>query len=90
MRLFLIAFTISLLIFVLEISVHIHAIRQGVPGDKLDHGKARFKHVLRMAFGQKRVAERWWGKAHVVIFYAFLVFLLGTLELLIEDWNGGA
>lgn len=87
MFVFSIAFIVGLLIFVLQTCVHIHAVRQGVPRDKTDHPAARLKHVMRMAFGQKRVMERWWGKAHAVIFYAFLVFLLSTLELLIESFT---
>ncbi len=85
MIVFFIAFIIGLLIFILQVCVHVHTIRQGIARGKLDHVPERFRHVMRMAFGQKRVMERWWGKAHAVIFYAFLVFLLGTVELLVED-----
>ena len=41
-----------------------------------------------VAFGQGRVRERWWGYMHTVLFYAFLVFLLSSAEILVW-WCSG-
>ena len=65
--------------------MHVRHIGNGSPECKPDHIQTRIGHVFRAAFGQSRIRERWWGKAHTVIFYAFLIFLLATIELLIQD-----
>ncbi|MCL2326036.1 MAG: (Fe-S)-binding protein [Proteobacteria bacterium] len=48
------------------------------------HGQARWRlrQCLKMALCQRRLIERWWGWAHVVIFLAFVVFLTSGLEML--------
>lgn len=56
---------------------------------RTDHVACRFKHMIRFSFGQTRVLERWWGWAHAAIFYAFIVFLCGTIELLAQDLFSG-
>lgn len=82
MIVYFVAFIIGLIAFFVQVVCHVRNIRNGLPGQPFDHISDRLKNVLRMAFGQHRVCERWWGKAHFVIFYAFLAFLLGSLEVL--------
>ena len=79
-------FLIAFLIFVVEIAItlrKIGGIRQF--RDACDHPWVRCRHALTAALGQKRVCERWWGYAHTLIFYAFLVFLWSAFELLVQD-----
>ncbi len=81
----LILFLVAFSIFCIQVAIHIRHILNGKPESKPDHIKTRIGHVFRAAFGQSRVRERWWGKAHTVIFYAFLIFLLATVEILVRD-----
>lgn len=83
----IVIFALGCVIFCVEFSVCALAIERGAGTWRKDHGRTRFRHTLSSVFLQKRVRERWWGAAHVVIFYAFLVFLVGTIGLLAESAN---
>ena len=86
MGMLLLIFLAAFAIFCLQIAQHIRHIRRAHPVCLKKHEIGpRFKHTLKMAFGQSRVRERWWGICHTVIFYAFLVFLTSTVELLIQS-----
>lgn len=82
----LVIFLIALVLFCLQIAKHIQNIRRARPIHlKSTEILPRLRHTLKMAFGQSRVRERWWGFCHTIIFYAFLIFLIGTLELLVQS-----
>lgn len=82
----LIIFLLAVSVFCLQIAQHIQHICRAQPVRFEAHEiRSRLRHTLKMAFGQSRVRERWWGICHTVIFYAFFVFLLGTLELLVQS-----
>ena len=85
MIVFPVLFLISLIIFCIESSSALHKIKNGRSVERSNRVLNRVRHTVKMAFMQTRVRERWWGYAHVVIFYAFLVFLLGTIELLVQS-----
>ena len=82
---------VASVVFFVEMGICIAHIWGGKPSHRDDHARFRLKHTLAVAFGQGRIRERWWGWFHAVIFYAFVVFLSGSFELLVQciypDWN---
>ena len=85
----LVLFILSSIIFAIEIHSHIKVIRQGKPSGRNDHKKNRILYMLKSAFLQQRIRERWWGKLHIVMFYTFLLFLISAIELMIQSvWSG--
>lgn len=82
---------VASVVFFVEMGICIAHIWGGKPSHRDDHAWFRLKHTLAVAFGQGRIRERWWGWFHAVIFYAFVVFLSGSFELLVQciypDWN---
>ncbi len=85
----LIIFLLASIVFGVEIGLRIGAIRAGKPSPRRDHIKHRIRHCLGQALFQGRIRERWWGYAHTVIFYAFFVFLLESIELMAGSvWQG--
>ena len=84
MAAFFCLFWICVFVFCFEVALHVRAIRGGRASLKVDHKWARVHHALSAAFGQRTVRERWWGYAHIIIFYAFIVFLFATVELLVQ------
>ncbi len=83
------AFLLGFFIFGLECFQLWKRTLSGRALSRSDHVACRIKHMIRFSFGQSRVRERWWGWAHVAVFYAFLVFLCGTIELLVQDVFAG-
>ncbi len=81
---FFILFCIGVFVFSLEVAQHVRSIRGGRASLKADHVRLRVRHTLAAALGQHAVRERWWGYAHLVISYAFIVFLFATVELLVQ------
>ena len=82
-------FLIASILFGIQIADHIRVIQNGTPSHRRDHWQCRLRNCLLLAFGNVRVRERWWGWAHMVIFYAFFVFLLESIELIIASvWSG--
>ena len=81
---FFILFCIGVFVFSLEVAQHVRSIRGGRASLKADHVRLRVRHTLAAALGQHAVRERWWGYAHIIIFYAFIVFLFATVELLVQ------
>lgn len=75
-----IIFVFSLCVFAVEIGIRVWKIGRGRGVRRCDHIVARLKNCLKMSFGHKRLVECWWGWFHLVIFYAFIVFLFSTLE----------
>lgn len=79
----------SVVAFGVELARCIGAIWRGKPGRRTERPMSRLRHACAMGFGQKRVVERWWGFAHVVVFYAFLIFLTSTAEIFVATiWPG--
>ena len=80
---FLIAMIASV-VFIVEMATVIRRIGGGKPVDRNDHVYQRLKHTVGAALGQRRVRDRWWGWFHVIVFYAFIAFLSGSFELLVQ------
>ncbi len=93
MIIFSIVTMIAFAIFLAEMAFCIVRIGKGRPSFRGDHVLFRIKHAICAAFGQSRVRERWQGWFHAVIFYAFIVFLSGSIELFAQciwpqwDWS---
>ena len=85
----LIIFLLACIVFGFELKQHISAIGAGKPSPRRDHLWHRIKHCLVQVLFQGRIRERWWGYAHAVIFYAFFIFLLESIELMAGSvWPG--
>lgn len=89
MWVFSIIVILSFIVFCVEIARCLGRIRRGQPDGRLRQARMRLWHVLKSAFLQGRVRSRWWGWFHLIIFYAFLAFLLGTAEIFIDGFVPG-
>ena len=86
MAAFFCLFWICVFVFCFEVALHVRAIRGGRASLKVDHKWARVHHALSAAFGQRTVRERWWGYAHIIIFYAlnYLTYSFDYVRKIIE------
>ena len=76
-------FLIGVVVFFVQVGREIHIIALGKPSHRTDVKKQRLFYALKLTLGQKRITEKPWGWAHVVLMWAFLVFLTAGLEMLI-------
>ena len=84
----LLLFILSSIIFAIELKSHIQVICEGRTTGRTDHKKHRMIYMLKSAFFQNRVRERWWGRLHTIIFYTFIIFLIDAIELMIQSvWS---
>lgn len=78
-----ILFCVGLMLFCFQLAWHISVIRDGKPMHRWNCLHARLKNMLMTTLGQTRIIERPWGWAHVVLMWAFFVFLTSGLEMLV-------
>ena len=57
---------------------------KGKPENRLDHLPLRLWEMILYAFGQKKVAAKFFGINHVVIFFSFLVLLAANGEFMVK------
>lgn len=76
-------FCIGTALFCVQMIWHVQVILAGRHVARHPCLGARLKHTLRTTLGQTRIVERPWGWAHVILMWAFFVFLTSGLEMLV-------
>jgi heterodisulfide reductase subunit C len=86
-------FVVVLVVFAFLIRKRIHfihgAIRLGKPASISDHQGERFKNMLLVAFGQKKMFKRWIPAVlHFFVYIGFLIINLEVLEFVVDGVAG--
>jgi Fe-S oxidoreductase len=80
---------VALALFAWEVSERLHLVARGRPDVRFDHLGARLRTVLVNVFGQRRLLnDPYSGPMHFVIFWGFLVLLVGNLNFLVAPFLG--
>lgn len=87
------AFVVVLVVFAFLIRKRIRfihsAIRLGKPASISDHQGERFKNMLLVAFGQKKMFKRWIPAVlHFFVYIGFLIINLEVLEFVVDGVAG--
>jgi heterodisulfide reductase subunit C len=87
------AFVVVLVVFAFLIRRRIRfirgAIRLGKPASISDHQGERFKNMLLVAFGQKKMFKRWTPAVlHFFVYIGFLIINLEVLEFVVDGVAG--
>ncbi len=76
-------FLLGVLVFVIQIAQHVKVIQAGRVSHRCDAVGQRLRWTIKQTLGQRRIMERPWGIVHIVLMWAFFVFLTSGLEMLI-------
>jgi len=80
---------LALALFAWEVSERLHLVAQGAPDARFDHIGARLRTVLVNVFGQRRLLrDPYSGPMHFVIFWGFLILLVGNLNTVVAPFMG--
>ena len=75
--------------FAYEVSGRLHLVARGRPDDRLAHVGARIRTVLVNVFGQRRLLnDPYSGPMHFLIFWGFLILLLGNVNSIVAPLTG--
>lgn len=81
--------TLGIAVFAFRVIMIIRLVAAGRSEHRLDHFGTRLIHALKHTFLQNRVLRnRVTGLAHLALFYGFLVFGLGTFNMLWRGFTG--
>ncbi len=83
MTIVFLVFLVGTLAFILQTARILRIINQGKPSQRKNAKSERLLWALKTTLGQTRIAERSWGWVHIVLMWAFFVFLTSGLEMLI-------
>ena len=87
--LFALALAIGFGFFVMNILKLLRNIRLGKDINRLDKKSARFKNMLKIAFGQTKMVRRpISGLLHLVVYIGFIIINIEVLEILIDGLFG--
>jgi Fe-S oxidoreductase len=87
--LFVLVGLVGLGVFAWEVSERLHLVARGQPDARLDHLGRRLREVAVFVFGQRRLLQDpYSGPMHFVLFWGFLVLLVGNLNSIVAPLLG--
>jgi len=86
---FTIAFIITITVFSINVRKIYRNINLGLPLDRSDQKKQRWKTMIRVALGQSKMVKRpVSGLLHVVVYLGFIIINTEVLEIIIDGITG--